>query len=567
MLCFYNEQKELGNIEWAKSLVSEIQEDKLFMSSVNVEELYEFIDKDYLKTLFPLGSVKFFAKYCMDDILMYINREIFKEGADSNSFIMQPLVYALKDNRHVRQTFLLEPFAQIFLYDFVYRNKTSFIMKINENRKSFGYSFNDDKYNSSDEFKKFTEKKYELKSRYEYMGKIDITNCFNNIYHHDIVSYISMLINQDESKKIGKFLREINGGRSTNCMPQGLFPAKVIGNFYLSFIENSRELKCEYIIRFMDDIYLFSNDQQIIIDDILIIQRLIGEKGLYLNEEKTKVQKCKEDIEKSEIEDSKKSLLQKRRQIINGYTGEVEDIDVIDFTSEETDYLKHKLEDAKHLSDEDIELLLSVLSASEEESKVLIELVIHNFPHLTKNLYFSVKRNLMYLNQDIIQLLEEFIVTKKNIQEFQLFWITKILIDLTIINEHIADILFNVYKHNSSTNVVKCLILELQENNYGLLDLKKNVVRGNAFELVISALVGLISLEKGNRNQIYKYVGRFNPMFKVVTKALSLLECNAMENLTEPHSKKLSYVKKNVVEYAIEDDMFDFKFSDDDLPF
>lgn len=89
------------------------------------------------------------------------------------------------------------------------------------------------------------------------MGKIDISNFFNNIYHHDIVSYIARTINQQEAEKIGKFLREINEGRSTSCMPQGLFPMKVIGSNFLSFIEASRELKSEFIIRFMDDIYFF----------------------------------------------------------------------------------------------------------------------------------------------------------------------------------------------------------------------------------------------------------------------------------------------------------------------
>jgi hypothetical protein len=540
-------------------------------------ELYKFIERDHLKTLFPLNSVKLIAKYCLKNVLNFINEEILKQKPDESQshFFMQSLVYALKDKNHVRQTFLLDPIAQIFLYDFVYRNREHFKQTEKKiDRINFGYSFVDDSYNSpSEEYKNFTEMKYKLKSQYKYMGRIDIANCFNNIYHHDMVSYISMLINMEESQKIGRFLREINGGRSTDCLPQGLFPAKVLGNFFLSFIENSRELKSEKIIRFMDDLYLFSDNQQTIIHDIFIIQRLIAEKGLYLNEEKTKIHETDKDEEHIEIEDIKKSILRKRREIINSYTGELESTEEIKLSQEEIDFLTSKLHVSKKLEDDDIELILAVLSTTPEEMYELVDVVINNHPQLTKNLYFNLKRNIENINNDVINLIVNYIKRNPYIHEYQLFWLTKILIDFTYINEHIANVLFDIYKHNSSTNVVKCLILELQENNYGLLELKKSVVRGSSHELVISALIGLVSYEKGNRNQIYKYVGKMNSMFRVITNSLKELECDAMDSLIEPIDHKVQFIPQEDESSFL--DLFEDKSAieqpidiwDDDLPF
>lgn len=558
--------------------------------------LKEFINMDYNKTLFPLSSIKIFSEFGLNDIINFINEEIFQDSWLKNKlkenypkiqtiiknniietidrkmqsyFLMQPWVYALKDKTHYRQTFLLDPIAQIFLYDFVHRNIYYFQNETKEKREIYGYYFENEKYNSpSEEYEKFTKRIYELKNEFDYFGKVDISNYFNNIYHHDIVSFLARKINQMEAEKFGKFLREINEGRSTSCMPQGLFPVKIIGNFFLNFIDESVELKSEYIIRFMDDIYFFSDSKEFIEEDIIVIQKLLGDKGLYLNEEKTKVANTNDKEVREQFDEIKKSLLQKRRLIINTYSDEMEDAsDDYELTDEERDYLKKKLYD-KHLEDQDIELILILLSTADVETVDLIKLVLYNAPHLTKNLYHNIKRNYMELTDDIIMLFEDYI-EKDNINEYQLFWITKIIIDFTVLNESIAKLLIKIYKHPSSSNVVKCVILEIQENKYGFLELKKKIVRGHAPELVISAMVGLIGHEKGNRNQIYKYVGKSNPVMRVLTLVLKKLDSNSTKIFLDEHFEKFIYQGKdktdgNDSEYI--DDLDDI-FADDDLPF
>lgn len=545
----------------------------------SIDSVYDFILKDFQKTLFPLRSILILSKYKLEDILKYINNEIFSQTwmrtilsedeytkvseVISNKqiqkvneiaqsyFLIQPWVYALKDKKHYRQTFQLDPIAYIFIYDFVYRNRSSFQKQEYSDRECFGYTFNGDTYNSqSEEYREFISELHYLKTQFEYMGKIDISNFFNNIYHHDVVSYIARVINQHESEKIGKFLREINEGRSTSCMPQGLFPMKVIGSNFLSFIEASRDLKSEKIIRFMDDIYFFSDSEETIKQDIFSVQKILGEKGLSLNEEKTSIIIGEVESE-NDIETVKTSLLEKRRLAINSYTGEFDDDEIDQLTGEETEFLHGLLHNEKNIEDEDIELILSLLMTTEAETLELTRLVLNSSPQLTKNLYYNLKRNYMRITDSIITEFETYI-DKSFIPEYQLFWITKIIIDFTVLNESIANLLVTIYRHPAVTNIVKCLILEIPENNYGFLEMKKNVARGHAPELIISAMVGLLSHEKSNRNQIYKYVGKSNSMLRTITVALSSLEVNAheklLEDLDEISINKHNYIRNGVSE-------------------
>ncbi|MCP1183997.1 RNA-directed DNA polymerase [Paenibacillus sp. 1781tsa1] len=547
----------------------------------NFDNVYDFILKDFQKTLFPLRSILVLSKFKLEFILDYINDEIFSQSWLKNNlneteytkiseildkkqikrvndiaqsyFLIQPWVYALKDKKHYRQTFQLDPIAYIFIYDFVYRNRDSFQKQEYSDRECFGYTFDGDTYHSqSEEYKEFITKLHSLKTKFEYMGKIDISNFFNNIYHHDVVSYIARVVNQQEAEKIGKFLREINEGRSTSCMPQGLFPMKVIGSNFLSFIEASRELKSENIIRFMDDIYFFSDSEETIKRDIFSVQKILGEKGLSLNEEKTSVI-VGEDESDNDIETVKTSLLAKRRLAINSYTGEFDDNEIDQLTSEEAEFL-HGLLHKKNIEDEDIELILSLLMTTEAETLELTRLVLNSSPQLTKNLYYNLKRNYMRITDSIISEFETFI-EESFIPEYQLFWITKIIIDFTELNESIANLLVTIYRHPAVTNIVKCLILEIPENNFGFLEMKKNVARGHAPELIISAMVGLLSHEKSNRNQIYKYVGKSNSMLRTITVALSALEVNAhekiLEDLDERNINKHNYIRDEFSESEV----------------
>ncbi|WP_428978598.1 hypothetical protein [Chenggangzhangella methanolivorans] len=99
----------------------------------------------------------------------------------------------------------------------------------------------------------------------------DVASFFNSIYHHDIVSWMADIgAEEKDFMSLGQFLREINSGRSIDCLPQGLYPTKMIGNDFLRFIDNFHGLKSEVMIRFMDDMYLFDDNEKNITSDFLL---------------------------------------------------------------------------------------------------------------------------------------------------------------------------------------------------------------------------------------------------------------------------------------------------------
>lgn len=110
------------------------------------------------------------------------------------------------------------------------------------------------------------------------------------LYHHDLHAWFAAVGPEDPMDIVafGKFLREINAGRSLDCLPQGLYPAKMIGNGFLRFIEESSALRADWIVRFMDDVYLFGDDLSTLTADFAHVQSLLGLKGLSVNASKTR---------------------------------------------------------------------------------------------------------------------------------------------------------------------------------------------------------------------------------------------------------------------------------------
>ena len=81
------------------------------------------------------------------------------------------------------------------------------------------------------------------------------------------------------------------------------------------------------LIKFMDDIYLFSNDRDVIANDFQVIQRLLGDKGLSVNPQKTRRDAAAHFNIDREIDDIKKTLLDRRRILVTtGYDESGEDI-------------------------------------------------------------------------------------------------------------------------------------------------------------------------------------------------------------------------------------------------
>jgi hypothetical protein len=251
----------------------------------------------------------------------------------------------------------------------------------------------------------------------------------------------------------GKFLREINAGRSLDCLPQGLYPAKMIGNDFLRFIEESASIRAKRIARFMDDVYLFDDNVKSLQADFAEVQRLLGLKGLSVNGAKTEQGGIsKTDEANDHITELKKRLLTRRRNIIVSHydfdfnTDEDED-DEDDATAplaeDEIEFILSLLNAGK-LSEEDAELILVVMRNNVDRIEEHLGLFAKGFPHLAKNFC-----SLCVDAEDkeaVAKLVLDVINEGDHVGEYQLFWFGTMLENYLIKTRAAPDIIDALYR-------------------------------------------------------------------------------------------------------------------------
>ena len=178
---------------------------------------------------------------------------------DEGGFQQQHRVYASKKGLYLRPTVKLDPVAEYFLYDFVYRNRSLFKKSSSQKRRSLGFRIVEGEALSAlDAYSTFRKSVADYSAKYKHQMYFDVSAYFNHVYHHDLVRWIEDAgADTEDANLFGRFLREIVGGRTIDCLPQGLYPAKMIGAAFLTFIETSSRIHCAQTVRLMDDVWLF----------------------------------------------------------------------------------------------------------------------------------------------------------------------------------------------------------------------------------------------------------------------------------------------------------------------
>ncbi len=234
-----------------------------------------------------------------------------------------------------------------------------------------------------------------------------------------------------------------------------------------------------------------------------------------MNEEKTKIGSKSDDFEEKKLDSIKKSLLAKREELFD-YDG-IDD-ENISLNHEEVEYLKDILK-SRDVSEEDVELALSLFKQDEEEAENLIDIVFNRYPNLIKDLH----RHMLDI-EDNGKLLS---TIKKRIEsnfltEYELFWIIRTIIDIYEFSENFAELLFEIFKHPCSTPIVRAAIVEFTDNRYGLEEFKIKQLRSGDEGIVISsAVAGLEKLEKSKRNQNFKYIANSSQYLHTLCKIMS----------------------------------------------
>lgn len=490
-----------------------------------------FFLEDLPRTLFPLTTNKVLVEKGATELIAFAENLIGGAG----SFLPQRRVHANKDALHLRRTMKLDPVAEFYLYYLVHKNRNKFRKPHRKSRQHFGYRFEDGRpIPPSKSYGEFKAAIWNGIFEAEEYTSFDVSAYFNGIYHHDLHAWFAALKPADPQDVVafGKFFREINAGRSLDCLPHGLYPAKMIGNDFLRFIEDSAIIRADSIVRFMDDIYLFGNDLNRLKADFAESQRLLGLKGLSVNAGKTRTGGMPSTDEAEEqLSELKKRLLKRRRHLIISH---YEDEDALDdddhqdgedetggssaLDEDEIAFILALLNEG-NLSEEDAELILIVMRDHVELIEDHLGLFAKGFPHLAKNFYglCADADDKEAVAQVVLDIANE----GDHIAEYQLFWFGMMLEAYLLETRQAPDLIYSLYRHDSATDISRAKILEIADMRYGLPEMREAFLReGRSDWLAWSSAVGSLALDKQARNYLLDYFKNGSEMNRLIADIL-----------------------------------------------
>jgi len=416
----------------------------------------------------------------------------------------------------------LDPVAEYFIYDIVYRNRTRFRKDHARHRQSFGYRFKSGKPQSPmTSYREFRKAVLKGAKEYRFSLRLDVALYFNSIYHHDLTAYFAEHgWGIEDVVQLGQFLRQINAGRSIDCLPHGMSPCKTIGAEFLRFVDNSARLRSPLLLRFLDDIYLFSDTAADLTGDQLTIQELLGEKGLSLNSDKTTFTEGPHGDLESEIDAIKVGLLQIRQHRIevSGEMIEVATPVMTRLTDEQTNYLLELLRDP-NIEEADAELVLTLLTEHGDEVLERLGSIMPRFPSLAKTIYTFVKK--LPERKGLAELVLDFLQTAENATEYQLFWLAKIAEEFLIDDARFGELLIRLYEHREATLVTQAKVLEIPEHRFGMPELREPFLRsGQSNWLAWAAAVGTRRQTAQSRNHVLSYFANGSALNGVIAASL-----------------------------------------------
>ena len=480
-----------------------------------------YYETDFPRQLFPLDTNRILIENASTALGTFIYEQITHEQESSDNFLPQIRAYAAKPRFHLRRTLKLDPVAEFYFYDLTYRHRSTFRRSRSARRKHFGYRFyKGAMVSSARSYRRFRRKVHDALAEYRYCVKADIAQYFNSLYHHDLVAWFREYAKTPEDVDLfGKFLRQINAGRSVDCLPHGIYPAKIVGSQFLRFVDDSNRIAARKMLRFMDDIYLFDNSEDVLKQDFHQLQRLLGEKGLSVNESKTRIGEVEElDIEE-EIDEIKSRLLKRRGAVVFGsgaeeeYDEEYDEEDVLD--EESVDYLLDLLRD-EHLEEDDAELILAVMREHSEDVLEHIPALLRRFPALSKSVFhFSA-----YIEDttELLSIIRSHIRAADYVTEFQLFWLAKLCEGYLLDEGGVGDVFADLLDHQSATVISKAKVLEIPEKRFGMPDLREEELRtGASGWLSWAAAVGSRKIRKASRNHLLGYFANGSPINRLIS--------------------------------------------------
>lgn len=482
-----------------------------------------YLLEDHPRTLFPLTTSKIVVATALSEIKSYIAEIVDQKTTEA--FLTQQRCYSSKTGYHVRRTVVLDPVAAYFVYDLIYKHRAKLKVRRPIDRQSFGYTFELGRpVVPSLSYGNFREAVRNAAAKYRHAIAFDISAYFNSVYHHDLVAWFEASIAPGPHIQFGQYLRECNKGRSIDCLPHGFHPCKAIGAAFLNDIDTSVQLKSALLLRFLDDFYLFDNNESTLNSDFVIVQHLLGDRGLTLNSSKTKHDDEVLRWAPGTIDEIKVELLERRREIIVDVSGEsqVKEVDEEDddddaLSDEQLDYLMDLLRHPD-IDESDAELVLTVLQSRDDDVLEHLTDFLVRFPSLSRRIY-SYSKHVQDVTE-LTALLDGFVKKTKTATEDQLFWIAKIAEDYLQGTSGCSKLLLRLYEHAEATPIVQAKVLEIRNLKAGFQDIREKHLQGSSDWRAWASIVGSGSLPKGVRNQMLRYVAKASRMNSIVAAAV-----------------------------------------------
>jgi len=478
----------------------------------------EFIKKDFGSTLYPLKTNLIMAEVNGEEIQSYIANKILSDQHEGDNFLSQHKVYATKPRGHLRRTVKLDPVAEYFIYDVVYRNRSIFRPQVSDSRRSFGYRFlGGSQISVHSAYAEYKMHLSECSGQFDHNIQFDIASYFNSLYHHDLTHWFASKdgVSGVDSNALGKFFREINSGRSVDFLPHGIYPCKMIGNEFLKFVDLSGLFKSTQIIRFMDDFTLFDNDPNVLKQDFIRIQQLLGKFALNINPSKTYY-----DNKVGDIGSTLTKIRQSLKEIITDYEEfpAASGVAVIETEVEVEKSLNQEqiagllalLKD-DDLEESDADLILSFLRSHSDSLLELFPTLLEKFPNIIKHIYSICSE--ITDKEALTKIIYEFLHSGINFLEYQLFWLGAMLEDHLSGTNLYGGSLIKIYELTSDFKIARSKVLEIPEQGFGFKDIRDELLRsGQSDWLSWSSAIGSRTLPAGERNYVLDYFAKASSM-------------------------------------------------------
>lgn len=499
----------------------------------------EFFQLDYSASLFPLKTNLLMMQNAEPQMKDHLAKVLSTDPSDkAHTFLPQARAHAAKPNHHLRRTIVLDPVASFFFYDVVLRNRKAFDSDPTSSRIAFGYRFvNGHPIAVHKAFQDYTRAIEEARTAYEHSLSFDIASYFNSIYHHDLAHWLGTLngVPGSDVAAFGQFTREINAGRSVDFLPHGIYPAKMIGSAFLRLIECTGQIKCARTLRFMDDIFLFDDSRDRLVEDFLLIQELLGGVALNVNPSKTSydgdLQLVKESA--SEIRSRLDDLLDDEDQPLKHLGSGVEwtdedgeewdgsGCDSAAISADKIGALEQLLVDPR-ADETDVDLILGILQDHGAIPASAISTLFARFPNIAKQLYRLIEQQAD--KGQIAWDLAHLVNSESKLLEYQLFWLAVIAEDHLSSTTAFPSLVMGLYNRSAPYEIALAKVLEIPDQSFGLKEVRNSILKtGTSSWKSWAAAIGTRTLPPAERKHLLKYFAKGSQMNQLVADCVMKL--------------------------------------------